>query len=127
MWPSGTKVPPPALTKIVSSLPLSRLIWSYKRSRSAALDASACTAVTPPPISGCSFQSRLAASGDVNVGALCNEALGRSQADATGTARNKRNFVFEFLAHDVLLWSDARRTAVLAQTRPSQCRRTFCG
>src|ERR1700738_3367775 len=67
-------------------------------------------------LAGCSFQSRLAASRDVNVGALCNEALGRSHTDSTGTARNKRNFVFEFLAHDVLLWSDARRTAGLAQT-----------
>src|ERR1700730_6496790 len=71
---------------------------------------------TATDLAGCSVQSRLAASGDVSVGALCDEALGRSQADATGTARNKRNFIFEFLAHDVLLWSDARRTAGLAQT-----------
>src|SRR3981081_3682881 len=66
---------------------------------------------TATDLAGCSVQSRLSAAGEVNGGALCNEALGRSQADATGTARNKRNFVFEFLAHDVLLWSDAPRTA----------------
>src|SRR6266436_1462083 len=50
-------------------------------------------------LSHCCIQFALTATGDVDVGALCDEAPGRGQADTAAATRDDRDFSFK-LCHD---------------------------
>ncbi|GHO65259.1 hypothetical protein KSC_041510 [Ktedonobacter sp. SOSP1-52] len=57
-----------------------------------------------PDLHDCLIEEALAATGDVHVRALCNEALGCGKADAAVPTRDNSNFPFEF-GHDCSLYS----------------------
>src|SRR5215471_2999551 len=45
----------------------------------------------------CGIQFTLTATGDVNIGALCDEALGRGEANTAATTCNDGDFSFQFV------------------------------